>query len=426
MKHDYTIEDFKNIEFDEIDEQEEKIIEFCKTLKSIQEIIKYLQLDEDEDTFQITIDSMVEDGYLIPRYPSDDDKYNPKQKYKRNSGVKEETKQTKRVLELINRFNNGQKICIEQLREDAVSAHNHSGSEVDKLWFNDSTGLAMSDKSIRRDLDIVKYHFPRAFELISGEKGCYKSLNKKLFDNFLKPETLSLMIQTFNIAQRNNMFNSLDINEDDKKILNKKAKQISSVYEFKNRPFETKESDTELFHILEENIKNRKSLLLEYQQSDDNLIKIEVKPYKILFMNDNFYLACEVDNEFIYSPYRISKIKNAKNLGKKFIINKEIEQFIKDIQTPFSTYKIGYKSKLIDITLKVEKEKSYFFKVKKYLQSQEIIDENDDGSLIIQYKVTQEKEMEELIKKWLPFVKVLEPLSLKDSINYELRKYLDL
>ena len=40
-----------------------------------------------------------------------------------------------------------------------------------------------------------------------------------MFDNFLKPETLSLMIQTFNIAQRHNIFDSLDISDDDKNFI---------------------------------------------------------------------------------------------------------------------------------------------------------------------------------------------------------------
>jgi len=421
----YTIEDFKNIDFNEIDEQEEQIIEFCKTLKTPQEIMTHLDIDEDIELFQDTLNDMVEDGYLIPRYPSDEDKNHPKQKYKKNKGTKEETKQTKRVLELINRFNDGQKVCIDQLMEDAKEAHNHSGSEVDKLWFNDSTGKPMSEKSIRRDLDIVKYHFPRAFDL-SGEKGCYKSLNKKMFDNFLNPKALSLMIQTFNIAQRNNMFDSLDINQEDKNALNKKARQINNVYEFKNRPFETKESDTELFHILEENIKNKKSLFLMYEQTANKIIEIEIKPYKILFMNDNFYLACAVDNEYMYSLYRISKIKNIKELGKKFNTDKEIEQFIKDIQTPFSRYAQDYQSNLIEITVQVDKAKAYFFKAKKYLSSQNIIDEDEKGNIIVQYTVTQEKEMEDLIKRWLPHIKVLEPLSLQKSIDDELKEYLNL
>jgi predicted DNA-binding transcriptional regulator YafY len=43
---------------------------------------------------------------------------------------------------------------------------------------------------------------------------------------------------------------------------------------------------------------------------------------------------------------------------------------------------------------------------------------------VISYRVTQEYEVEELIKKWIPYVKVLEPLSLIDKIENELKEYL--
>jgi predicted DNA-binding transcriptional regulator YafY len=44
----------------------------------------------------------------------------------------------------------------------------------------------------------------------------------------------------------------------------------------------------------------------------------------------------------------------------------------------------------------------------------------------VNYKVTQEREIEELIKRWIPHVKVLEPASLRYNINDELKKYLNL
>ncbi len=47
-----------------------------------------------------------------------------------------------------------------------------------------------------------------------------------------------------------------------------------------------------------------------------------------------------------------------------------------------------------------------------------------NGNLLISYQVTQEIEIEELIKRWLPYVKVVEPLSLKEKIEGELRGYL--
>ena len=397
------------------------IKKICTTYKSEDEIKKGLlkqKLIAEYDTN--ILDLMVSEEMLKPKFT--DDRNHSVQQYKKQQLTKQ-TKQTERVLDLLNRFNNGSRVCIQELQNASMEAYNFYGSKQDLLWFNENKLLPMSEKSIRRDLDIVKKYFPESFELIRGEKGCYKSLNKKVFDNFLNPETLSLMVQTFNIAQRNNMFNSFDINDNDKKILNKKAKEKNDVYEFKNRPFETRKSDTALFHTLEHNIKYKKSILIEYENTDNSFFKIEVRPYKILFMNDNFYIACAND-KYIYSTYRISKIKSIKELGKKFNVNPEIEQFIKDIQTPFSSYTQGYRSKLIKIVIKVKKDKAYFFKAKKYLISQEIEDEDSNGNLIITYAVTQEREVEELIKKWLPSIKVIQPLSLKTKIENELKSYL--
>lgn len=434
MKYIYKIEDFKNIDFNEENEYEEEIISFCSNFKSVKEILDNLKIDEDVESFQVILDEMVNYDLLLLKYPNEIN--HPKQKYKYNKPAKDETKQTRRVLELINKFNRGEKVSIEKLIEDAQYANDNHGSEVDLLWFNPKGGHrkdkepgAISEKTIRRDLDIIKHHFPRAFELVRGNKdedSYYKPLTKKMFDNFLNPEALSLMIQTFNIAQRSNMFDSFDISEDDKKILNKKAQEKHKVYEFKNRPFENIETNKNHFNILEKNIKEKKSLIIHYEQNNKEISKFEINPYKILFMNDNFYVACVVNNEFYFSYFRISKINgNIKETGKRFVIDPEVESFIKDIQTPFSRYSRNYRNKLINVILEVDKSKAFYFKAKKYLLSQVEV-EQDDGSLIVSYKVTQEIELEELVKKWIPYVKVIEPISLKEKIENELKQYLNL
>lgn len=426
----YKIEDFKNINFNEENEYEEEIIKICSIFKNIKQILKDLNIDKDIESFQLILDEMVNYDLLLLKYPNDIN--HPNQKYKYNKPSKDETKQTRRVLELINRFNKGEKICIEKLISNAQYAYEHNGSESDLLWFNANGGnrkdekpAPISEKTIRRDLDIIKHHFPKAFELISGEKGCYKALTKNIFENFLNPEALSLMIQTFNIAQRNNMFDSFDISEEDKKILNKKAQEKSKVYEFKNRPFEHIEKDLNYFHIIEKNVKDRKSITFEYEQNNGLIIDVLLNPYKILFMNDNFYVAGAVNNDFLFSYYRISKIKSEiKETGKRFIINPEIESFIKDIQTPFSRYSENYRTKMIDIILEVDKTKAFYFNAKNYLPSQKIIEIKENGNIIVKYKVTQEIEMEELIKRWIPYIKVIEPLSLKEKIENDLKQYL--
>lgn len=175
---------------------------------------------------------------------------------------------------------------------------------------------------------------------------------------------------------------------------------------------------------LERVIYHQKYISIKYMV-DDKIEAYEVKPYKIVFMKENFYLACEIDNkDFTFTLYRISKIKEITDSNKTCCKNLEIKDFIKFMQTPFSFYRKGFRNYLIEIVLEVDNSKAFFFKAKKFLSSQQIIEEKENGNLLISYQVTQELEIEELIKKWLPYVKVIAPLSLKERLESELRAYL--
>ena len=320
------------------------------------------------------------------------------------------TNQTVRVLELLKRFNDGQKVCIDAL-------------EKDELW------EGKSEKTIRRDLEVIKEYFPNSFELIrggKGERGCYKAITQSTFDNFLKPDALSLLIQTFNIAQRSDLFDSFDMSSDEKKILDSKVNQVNKYYEFKNKPLESKKDDYKLFKKLEQAIELQKYLILEYPDYNGVFEKKEVKPYKIVFIQENFYLACEVEHEnYEFSMFRISKIRSTEDTKKTYQKNPDIIDFIKFMQTPFAIYRQDFRKYLIDVVLEVDKSKAFFFHSKKFLRSQTLLDTKENGNLIITYKVTQLREIDALIKQWLPYVKVIEPQELKDQIINELKAYVE-
>jgi predicted DNA-binding transcriptional regulator YafY len=317
------------------------------------------------------------------------------------------TNQTARVLELLKRFNNGEKISVEAL-------------STENLWYG------KCEKTIRRDLEVIKEYFPESFELVKGaENSCYRAITKSAFDNFINAEFMSLMVQMFNLANKSDLFDNFDLSEDDKKILESKIKDSKKYYEFKNKPFENFKSDNVLLKELESKIKHQKYINIQYE-INGKINKFEVKPYKIVFINENFYLACEIEHEKLeFAMYRLSKIKSVEDTPKTFHKNQEIEDFIKDMQTPFSIYRRDYKKHLITVVLEVDKSKAFYFESKKYLKSQEILEKKDNGNLLIKYKITQEMEIEELIKKWIPFVKVIEPISLKDKIASDLRSYLN-
>ncbi len=315
------------------------------------------------------------------------------------------TNQTVRVLELLKRFNNNQKICIERLKDDI-------------LW------EGKSEKTIRRDLNVIKEVFPNSFHLIGGEKGCYKAITKKLFNQFLDERTLSLIIQTFNIAQRNELFKSLDIDKVDKNILENKIKDSKKIYLFKSKPYELKKDNYELIKKLEHAIFHQKYITIKYKAR--NRVEVyQVKPYKIVFIKENFYLASEVDTyNFLFSLYRISKIDEVTISSKTFYKNREIKDFIEFIQTPFARYRRGFRKYLIEVILEVDKSKAFYFKLKKFLSSQKIIETKESGNLIVSYQITQNIEIEELIKMWFPYIKVISPLDLKEKIINEINQYL--
>lgn len=329
--------------------------------------------------------------------------------------------QTTRVLDLLKRFNDNETVCIDTIIAEAQA---DADDYIPNIWLN-SKNEPVSDKTIRRVLDVLKPYFN--FELIrggKGEKGHYKAVTKQVFENFMTPETLSLMALTFSMASKSDLFENFNLNEDDKKLISKELKNVNKVYEFKNKPFETTEADKNILRSLEHSIKFGKCVIIEYPDQGQ-MKKTEVKPYKILFMNENFYLACEVEHEdYMFSMYRISKIKTVEQTSKTFRTHPDIADFIKDIQTPFAIYVPDYKRFAKEVILEVDRSKAYFFKAKKHLKSQEVLETKENGNILVKYKVTQTLEAEALIKAWLPHVRVVKPLSLKQKIEDELREYL--
>jgi predicted DNA-binding transcriptional regulator YafY len=276
---------------------------------------------------------------------------------------------------------------------------------------------------------VIKEYFPDSFELIrggKGEKGCYKAITKEVFSNFMDKDTIALMVQTFNIAQRNNVLKSLDIDDADKKIIESKIKKSKDCYEFITKPYETKKGDVKLLKEIESAINYKRYTTVIYKVGA-TLKEYKVKPYKIVFINENFYLACEnTDEEYPFTIFRMININSIKLHTKTFHKNPDIEEFIKYMQTPFSKYTPNFRMHLIEVIVEVQKSKARLFRAKKHLASQKEVETKEDGTLVLSFKVTQEREMEELVKKWIPYMNVVSPPSLKQKIEDDLKKYLNI
>ena len=56
--------------------------------------------------------------------------------------------------------------------------------------------------------------------------------------------------------------------------------------------------------------------------------------------------------------------------------------------------------------------------------NQKIEDRLENGNLLLSFLLTQELEIEDLIKRWLLYLKVIEPISLDEKIKSDIKKYL--
>ncbi len=263
-----------------------------------------------------------------------------------------------------------------------------------------------SIRSIQRDFELIKKIYGDI--LISPQKGEYKAVSKILLKNTLNSTELYMLKNILSLSEKSRLDLSQNVDENVKMAILKEDN--SSPYIFKQKPYEEIFIHSQKFKKLEHAVKFCKEIKITY----DNFGKISIfvlRPYKIVFINENFYLASETsEQKFILN--RIALIKKIEPTKRNFTINYDLMDFILNLQSPWATYQPNYKNYLKEVVLKVAKKQAKYFKLKKFLPSQKIISEDKKGNILVSFKVASELEVIGLIKQWIPFIKVISPESL--------------
>jgi len=290
-----------------------------------------------------------------------------------------------RTIEILKRLNDGKKLCVTRLSEE----------------------YGVSDRTIRRDFELIRELF-EAFVTKEGE--CYQAYKKVLLDEVLSATdlmTLANIVNLFGITQKESL-----ISKQTKALIDKSM----SVYDFKTRPYENIQN-IEIVRKLEHAIKFHKEIHIRYK-TERAVTTAKFRPYKILFLNENFYMVGENSSKNVFEFRRISMIEAVTYTSKTFIPHSDITDFIQTIQTPWANF--GRESRVVQ--LRVDKKIRRFFLLKKYLPSQEVISTYDNGDIMVEYRVTSSYEIEDLILKWLPDIEIIAPAHLKRTMKRILRK----
>jgi len=280
-----------------------------------------------------------------------------------------------RTVEILKMLNEGKQLCISTL----------------------AIAYEVSERTIRRDFELIKEIFGN---FITKEGECYQG-----YETFLLEEVLSAT-DLMTLANIVNLFGMASVESSISPQTKTLIDESMQVYDFKSRPLENMQN-IEVSKSLEHAIKFNKQIKIVYQTERLTSQRL-FYPYKILFINENFYLVGENMSKGVFEFLRISLIQEVIYTPKNFYPQPSIHKFITQIQTPWAAH---HKDKLhqIQVRLRANTNIRRFFKFKKYLPSQEIVAEFDNGDIELRYTVTNLREVEELIIKWLPNISIITP-----------------
>ena len=293
-------------------------------------------------------------------------------------------------------------------------------------------------KQIIREQNERSKRLGRIFEMISHEPKSTKQIADALGLNVRTIQRDLNEILAFNGAVKKGRLWSVDKSEFDPNdenqivlsVLDKMAKNVGAEFYSKahgllkgiseglNHPIfvslsaeKLEKKDIELIENLESVIASRNEIELLYFSKTHRL-----SPIKIALFDGFWYLLAMAGEKL--KKFHLKSIKEIKILPSKFKIDESLENRIKSANSAWFD-----PEKSFIVRLLIDKVVKKYFE-RKPLPNQQIMCENEDGSIEIEVQVTHIMEIKPLVFYYLPHIKVIEPSSLADDILAEMEGYI--
>ena len=293
-------------------------------------------------------------------------------------------------------------------------------------------------KQIIREQNERSKRLGRIFEMISHEPKITKQIADALGLNVRTIQRDLNEILAFNGAVKKGRLWSVDKSEFDPNdenqivlsVLDKMAKNVGAEFYSKahgllkgiseglNHPIfvslsaeKLEKKDIELIENIESVIASRNEIELLYFSKTHRL-----SPIKIALFDGFWYLLAMAGEKL--KKFHLKSIKEIKILPSKFKIDESLENRIKSANSAWFD-----PEKSFIVRLWIDKVVKKYFE-RKPLPNQQIMCENEDGSIEIEVQVTHIMEIKPLVFYYLPHIKVIEPSSLSDDILAEMERYI--
>ena len=284
--------------------------------------------------------------------------------------------------------------------------------EKEKVTANElADKFEVSVRTIYRDIDSISSVGVPIFTT-QGKGGGIKIdneyiLNKSLFDTNEKEEIIAALqgLEKTNEAYKSELITKLSTLF---KIKNSNWIEIDFTSWGSNNTYQ------DLFNALKTAIINKNIISFSYISSKGEKINRKVKPIRLLFKEQDWYLYafCLLRNDFRY--FKLSRIKDLEVLAINYEDNFENAVLKKELK---------YEN-IVNIKLKFDK--SVAFRV--YDEFNEAIEEDEKGNLYVEIKIPNNYKLYNYIFSFGSNVEILEPKEIrnqfKNMINEIAKKYI--
>ncbi len=303
-------------------------------------------------------------------------------------------KKSVKQLELLKELLKGRVVCLE----------------------NYATANDISLRTIQRYMKEIREIF---VENIEKKGNSYQFISSNILDNLsFTTDELEYLIDILYLVD-SSLLKKLDI--DSLLSIKNFEKKYSNYYLLKSNNFEMKISK-KILNDIKNAIKGRRYVDIKYKSDKEYDLK-RLKPIKIIISEGNFYLATVSSDISVNNGFKLLRIKfieNVKILSQTYNRDVQINMFLENFQSLFT----NYEKEKYEVIIEVDKSVKRFFENKKFLSSQKIIKNTDDG-MTISFSITNDMEILPLVKKWIPNLKIISPEKTRQRLKKELSIYLD-
>ena len=170
--------------------------------------------------------------------------------------------------------------------------------------------------------------------------------------------------------------------------------------------------------VLEGAIKEKREITCVYS-FDDYTKELELKPLKVANYEGFWYLLALDGRNDVLKKYYLKSIKNITVTDGVFDTNAKLDDLLDNsISIWFDHATEPYR-----VTLQVSKEIAKYFQRKPISNTQRVESLHEDGSMEISVEITDDMEIIPLVKYWIPYIRVLEPMSISKQIEDDLLIY---